>query len=105
MAAKERLSCNDIIQTIYNQTDINFYSTCPVLRDLFFIDHTFAGPFELPGVQTLGKFSAGYYAPKLSGQTIVEDRVTSISMPDLETTADGGMLFGYINNLTDISFP
>jgi hypothetical protein len=72
---------------------------------MFFIDHSFSGPFELPGVKTMGKFSSGYYGPKLPGETIVEDGVTSISMPDLENTTYGGMLFGYINNLTDISFP
>lgn len=99
--------CHDTIITIYNSTDIDFYKTCPIIEGyLFFIDHTFTGPFDLPGVESLPKLSSGYYGPKLEGDSDwVDDGVTSVSMPDLVNLTSGGMLFGYINNLTSISFP
>lgn len=59
----------------------------------------------MPGVQSISEVIAGYYGPKLPGSTSVDDGVTTVSMPDLKTITGGGMLFGYINNLTSVSFP
>lgn len=67
--------------------------------------HEFKGPFEMSDVQSIPKFSSGYFGPKFKDSTRVDDGVTSISMPDLKNTSAGGMLFGYIDNLTSISFP
>ncbi|KAK2601515.1 hypothetical protein N8I77_010962 [Diaporthe amygdali] len=105
-AADDARACDDVIVNIVNQTDIDFYMTCPAIDSvLFFVDHEFKGPFELPGVESLPKFSSGYLGPELQGMTRVEDGVTTISMPDLQNTTSGGMLFGYLNDLTSISFP
>lgn len=99
-------ACDDVEVTISNSTDIDFYKTCPVIDSvLFFIDHSFTGPFDLPGVESIPKLSSGYYGPKLEGSDSVDDGVTTVSMPDLLNLTSGGMLFGYINNLTSVSFP
>lgn len=99
-------ACDDTIVNIVNQTDIDFYKTCPTIDSaLFFIDHEFKGPFELPGVESLPSLSSGYLGPELKGYTRVEDGVTTVSMPDLQNITGGGMLFGYLNDLTNISFP
>lgn len=99
-------ACDDSIVKIVNQTDINFYKTCPSIDSvLFFIDHEFKGPFELPGVESLPSLSSGYLGPKIQGSTQVDDGVTTVSMPDLQKITGGGMLFGYLNNLTSTSFP
>ncbi|KAH8594096.1 hypothetical protein B0O99DRAFT_688124 [Bisporella sp. PMI_857] len=107
VSAQDALSCDELIVKIVNQTDVDFYSTCPKLNFMFFIDHNFTGPFEMPGTKSLGRFSSGYLLPKLKGSDRVDDGVTSVSMPDLENTTDttSGMLFGYLNKLTSISFP
>lgn len=76
-----------------------------MLQELFFIEHSFSGPFELPGVESLGSFSSGYNGPEVTGDNRTADGVTSISMPDLETTTLKGMLMGYLGDLTSISFP
>ncbi|KAG8158563.1 hypothetical protein KVR01_011685 [Diaporthe batatas] len=61
-------ACDNPRVSIVNQTDIDFYKTCPVIdSSFFFIDHEFKGPFELPGVVSLPSFSSGYYGPKLKG--------------------------------------
>jgi hypothetical protein len=89
-----------------NQTDIDFYKTCPTINGaLFFIDHQFKGPFELSGVESLPEVSSGYLGPKFSGYDRVDDGVTTVSMPDLKNVTGGGLLFGYLDNLTSISFP
>lgn len=106
VAAEDARACDDLIVTINNQTDIDFYETCPVIDGtLFFINHTFQGPFELPGVESMPELSSGYLGPKLKGSDWVDDGVTSASMPDLTNVTSGGILFGYIQNLTSISFP
>ncbi|KAF3005253.1 hypothetical protein E8E14_005259 [Neopestalotiopsis sp. 37M] len=99
--------CDDSYMiSIENSTDIDFYKTCPNLNStMFFIDHTFTGPFEMAGVESLYQMSSGYYGPKLKGSDRVDDGVTSVSMPDLVDITTGGMLFGYVDNLTSISFP
>lgn len=95
--------------TIVNQTDIDFYKNCSAIDStLFFVDHEFKGPFELPGVESLPEFSSGYLGPKLKGSDQVDDGVTTVSMPDLRNITGGGlggMLFGYLLYLTSISFP
>lgn len=104
-------ACDDTIIHIVNQTDIDFYKTCPTIDGLlFFIDHEFDGPFELPGVESLPEVSSGYLGPDLSdlpGSTSdrEDDGVTTVSMPDLKNVTSGGILFGYLNNLTEVSFP
>lgn len=104
--ADDDRACDDSIVKIVNQTDINFYETCPAIDGiLFFIDHDFNGPFELPGVESLPSLSSGYLGPELKGSTRVDDGVTTVSMPDLQNITSGGMLFGYLNDLTKISFP
>lgn len=92
--------------SIVNQTDIDFYKTCPAIDStFFFIDHEFKGAFELPGVESLPSFSSGYLGPELQGSTRVDDGVTTVSMPDLQNITGGGILFGYLNDLSSISFP
>jgi hypothetical protein len=92
---------------IVNQTDIDFYASCSDFSEdiLFFIDHNFTGPFELPKIKSVPEISSGYLGPDLSGSDRVDDGVTSVSMPDLVNVTSGGVLFGYIKNLTSISFP
>ncbi len=100
------MACDDLIVEIANQTDIDFYKTCPSIDGtLFFIDHDFKGPFDLPGVQSVPKISSGYLGPKISKDDRVDDGVTSVSMPDLRKTTAGGVLFGYLDHLTDVSLP
>ncbi|KAI1848484.1 hypothetical protein JX266_005790 [Neoarthrinium moseri] len=106
VAALETRACDDSWIEIVDQTDIDFYKTCPNIDGtLFFIDHLFKGPFELPGVKSLPEVSSGYLGPKLKGSDRVDDGVTSVSMPDLTNITSGGILFGYVNNLTSVSFP
>lgn len=99
-------TCDDHMISIVNQTDIDFYKTCPAIDGvLFFIDHEFKGSFELPSVESLPELSSGYLGPELTGSTRVDDGVTTVSMPDLQNITAGGLLFGYLNNLTSVSFP
>lgn len=99
-------TCDDSIVSIANQTDIDFYKTCTAIDSVsFFIDHEFKGPFELPGVESLPSLSSGYLGPELQGSTRVDDGVTTVSMPDLQKIDGGDILFGYLNDLTSISFP
>lgn len=91
-----------------NQTQLDFYSTCPVFESVVFIGHTFSGPFKLPGIETVGRVSAGYYGPKLRGSDREDDPVTSISFPDLRNTTMttyGGVMAAYLEYLTNVSFP
>ncbi|KAH8886501.1 hypothetical protein GQ53DRAFT_345097 [Thozetella sp. PMI_491] len=105
-AVEDARACDDLIVSIVNQTDLDFYKTCKAVDGgLFFIDHEFKGAFELPGVETISEVSSGYLLPKLKGSDRVDDGVTSVSMPDLKNITTGGLLFGYIDNLTSISFP
>lgn len=68
----EERACDNSFVTIVNQTDIDFYKTCPAINgSFFFIDHEFKGPFELPGVGSLPSLSSGYYGPKLEGSDSV----------------------------------
>lgn len=92
---------------IDSQADLDVYQTCPVITStLFFIDHAFDGVFTLPNVQSIPKLSAGYLGPSLGGATSrTDDGVSSVSMPDLKNTSSGGMLFGYLGHLTDVSLP
>ncbi|ETS86633.1 hypothetical protein PFICI_00461 [Pestalotiopsis fici W106-1] len=100
------LECDDGIVSISNSSDIDFYKTCPIIDStLFYIAHEFTGPFDLPGVESLPKISSGYLGPKLEGSDWVEDGVTTVYMPDLVNLTYAGMLFGYIENLTSVSFP
>lgn len=102
----ERACDDNTAVSIFNQTDIDFYKTCPILDTFsFFVDHTFKGPFELPGVAYLPSFSSGYYGPKIKGYDWVDDGITSASMPDLRKITTNSVLFGYLDNLTSISFP
>jgi hypothetical protein len=100
-------TCDDIIADFYNQTDIDFYSTCPVItqgEDI--IEDSFSGPFELPGVQSMGSVVGGYFGPKITGDNRTDPLVTSVSLPDLtNTTFYWGVSLGYIDALTDFSFP
>ncbi len=103
--AQDARSCNDFEIKIENQTDIDFYKTCTSINgELFFIDHTFKGPFDLPGVESLPELSSGYLGPKIPGDNSIDDGVTTVSMPDLRNIS-GGVLFGYIDNLTSVSLP
>jgi len=104
-AQQGTLSCDDFSIDIGTQAEIDFYKTCSEFPLLFFINHTFSGPFELPGVKSVGEFEVGYLGPELKGYPRVEDGVTTISMPDLENTTSNGMLFAYLNDLTSLSFP
>jgi hypothetical protein len=97
-------TCNDLVQLVLDQSDIDFYSSCPSLHGQFLIDPTFAGAFNLPGVKSLGSFEVGYYDPALRGDNHTLDGVTSVSMPDLET-ASGFMAVAYLGTVSDISFP
>ncbi|KAK0119408.1 hypothetical protein ONS95_010860 [Cadophora gregata] len=99
------LSCDDLLVTIDNSTQLSFYSSCPSLEYMVGPSHAFSGPFNLPGVENIGKFSAGYLGPKFTGSQRVDDRVTTVSMPDLVNTTSGGVLFGYLDNLTSVDFP
>jgi len=104
--AQDDQACDDTYIKIVNQADIDFYKTCPTIDGLlFFIDHEFKGSFELPGVESLPELISGYLGPKLKGSDRVDDGVTTVSMPDLKNITSGGILFGYIDNLTSISFP
>ncbi|KAH7355391.1 hypothetical protein BKA65DRAFT_549450 [Rhexocercosporidium sp. MPI-PUGE-AT-0058] len=104
-AQSTSMACDDILVNIDNTTGLGFYSNCPVLDFMVGPSHTFSGPFNLPGVISIGKFSSGYFGPKFSGSTRVEDGVTTVSMPDLLNTTAGGVLFGYVDNLTSVDFP
>lgn len=99
----EPLSCDDYFISVVTKADVEFYSKCPKLEARFGISHNYTGPFELPNIESLGKFTSGYLGPKLSFSDRVDDAVTSVSMPDLEKC--GSMLFGWLNNLTSISLP
>jgi hypothetical protein len=99
------MSCDDYFVKIDNTTQLSFYSTCPSLDAMVGPSHAFSGAFELPGVESIGKFSSGYLGPKLRGSERVDDRVTTVSMPDLLNTTSGGVLFGYLDNLTSVDFP
>ncbi|KAG4429768.1 hypothetical protein IFR05_014746 [Cadophora sp. M221] len=98
------MACDDYFVNIDNTTDLSFYSSCPILDFMVGPSHNFSGAFDLPGVQSIGKFSSGYFGPKFTGSTRVEDGVTTVSMPDLVNTTAGGVLFGYLNNLTSVDF-
>ncbi|PGH18940.1 hypothetical protein AJ80_04267 [Polytolypa hystricis UAMH7299] len=104
----EPLECDDFMISIATKADIDFYSECPELPELdafFGLHHNFTGPFEMPNVKSVTRFSAGYLGPKSKGSDRVDDGVTSISMPDLEEVNGGWMLVAYLNELTSISFP
>lgn len=91
-----------------NQTQLDFYSACPVFESVVFVGHKFSGPFELPGIVSVGRISAGYLLPKLTGSKREDDPVTSISFPDLKNTTEtwmGGIMAAYLEYLTDVSFP
>ncbi|KAL2070197.1 hypothetical protein VTL71DRAFT_13223 [Oculimacula yallundae] len=104
-AEEPLMECDDYFVTIDNSTGISFYSTCPKLEFMVGPSHKFSGPFNLSGVQSIGKFSSGYLLPKLPQSQRVDDAVTTVSMPDLLNTTSGGLFFGYLNNLTNIDFP
>ncbi|KAH7411451.1 hypothetical protein BKA64DRAFT_663466 [Cadophora sp. MPI-SDFR-AT-0126] len=105
-AQDESMSCDDYFIKIDNSTQLSFYSSCSSLVDAMVgPSHAFSGAFDLPGVESIGKFSSGYLGPKLRGSERVDDRVTTVSMPDLVNTAAGGVLFGYLDNLTSVDFP
>ncbi|OAX82210.1 hypothetical protein ACJ72_03443 [Emergomyces africanus] len=101
----EPLSCDDALISIANQTEIDFYSACPEIRHTFGVSHDFIGRFEVRNVTSiLGRFNSGYLGRKLKLSDRVDDKVTSISMPDLEEVG-GWVLIGYLNELTNVSFP
>lgn len=102
--AQDTPSCDALEILINNQSGLNFYSSCTDIEYFLFPNHTFSGPFDLPGVKTVGEFAAGYYGP-IAGFNRTADGVTSISMPDLEATTLKGLTMGYCNDLTDVSFP
>lgn len=90
---------------VSNQTDLDFLKTCTALTGyMLSIDHEYDGPFELPHVESVPQFVAGYLGPKLRADR-VEGMLTSISMPDLRNTTQGDLLFGYLKNLTELSLP
>ncbi|KAM7203345.1 hypothetical protein V8F33_002336 [Rhypophila sp. PSN 637] len=100
-------ACDNFWITIEpGRADIDFYKKCKVLDGGgFFVGHNFTGPFELPGVESLSRFSSGYLGPKLRGSERVDDGVTSVSMPDVKNITQGGFLIGYVDSVTKISFP
>lgn len=98
-------SCSELIVSVQNQTEADFFSQCPSLPFRVGFTHTYNGSFSMPGVKSIGQFSSGYLGPKLKGSTWIDDGVTSISMPDLLNATDGGLLFGYLPNLTSVDFP
>lgn len=102
---EEGLSCDDYLVKIDNTTGLSFYSTCPSIDAMVGPSHTFSGAFDLPGVESIAQFSAGYLGPKLRGSERVDDRVKTVSMPDLVNTTSRGVLFGYLDNLTSVDFP
>ncbi|KAM7211762.1 hypothetical protein V8F06_012864 [Rhypophila decipiens] len=100
-------ACDNFWITIEpGRADIDFYKNCKVINGSgFFIAKNFTGPFELPGVESIPRLSAGYLLPKLAGSDRVDDGVTSISMPDVKNITQGGFLIGYVDSVTKISFP
>lgn len=91
---------------MHNQTSIDFYKKCTnITTSLFYVDMTFKGPFVLPGVESVSKFVAGLYLPKLGDSNDDPDYTTSISMPDLKNVSAAGISIAYTDNLTSISFP
>ncbi|KFX93086.1 hypothetical protein V490_05019 [Pseudogymnoascus sp. VKM F-3557] len=102
------LACDDYIATVENQAQLDVYSTCPVYQTTIFVGHNFSGPFKLPGIETLGRISAGYLLPKIPSKGRTDDAVTSISFPDLKNNTEsyfGGIGIMYLDHLTDVSFP
>jgi len=67
------------------------------------IDHKFKGSFDLPGVESVTALSSGYYGEKRTDR--IDDGVTSISMPDLKNITSGGLMIGYVDNITSVSLP
>jgi hypothetical protein len=54
----------------------------------------------------MGSVVAGYFGPKITGDNRTDPLVTSVSLPDLtNTTFHWGVSLGYIDALTDFSFP
>ncbi|KAM7197498.1 hypothetical protein V8F20_006643 [Naviculisporaceae sp. PSN 640] len=99
-------TCDDQWISIVDKEDIDFYKTCKVIDGLgFFIGHDFTGPFEMPGVESIPRFSSGYLLPKLRGSDRVDDGVTSVSMPDVKNITQQGFLIGYVDYVTSVSFP
>ncbi|KFY17006.1 hypothetical protein V492_00950 [Pseudogymnoascus sp. VKM F-4246] len=101
-------ACDDIWLSVNNQTQLDFYSTCPVFSDVIFIGDDFTGPFKLPGIESVGRISAGYFGPKIRGSTRKDDPVTTIEFPDLKNTTMtymGGIMAAYLTHLTNVSFP
>ena len=91
--------------SIANQTILDFYKkNCPIIEGgtTFGPDHAFKGPFVLPNVVSVPSLTAGYQLPKSRDRE--DDRVTSISMPDLKKIT-GTVLLGYLDNLKSISLP
>ncbi|KAK4207938.1 hypothetical protein QBC37DRAFT_432705 [Rhypophila decipiens] len=103
----EERACDNFWITIEpGRADIDFYKNCKVIDGSgFFIAKNFTGPFELPGVESIPRFSAGYLLPKLAGLDRVDDGVTSVSMPDVKNITQAGFLIGYVDSVTKISFP
>lgn len=99
-------ACDNSIVEIANQTELDGYKKCTEFTgQMFFIDHEFQGPFDFPGVESVPELSSGYLGPKLKGSDRVDDGVTRVSMPDLTKTTAGAVLFGYLNNLTEVDLP
>lgn len=104
-------SCKDLAPQMTNQSDIEFYSSCPdsTFDYMLTINNSWSGPFEMSGVKTVGWFAIGYLGPKLNVPGHVDDRVddqvTSISMPDLSSTTGKGVLLGYCPELAEVSLP
>ncbi|KAJ2967347.1 hypothetical protein NQ176_g9700 [Zarea fungicola] len=108
LGTNDPLACDNFWITITNQTQVDFYKTCPVISSgLFYIDPKFSGPFNAPGIESTSELIAGFYGPKLGdGDDRAENFVTSISMPDLKNTTGGhGVSLGYLEHLTNVSLP
>lgn len=96
-------TCVDNFRTIANQTQLKFYSSCPNLDAFLFVGHCYPGSFELPGVKSIARITAGWNGPVISGDR-QDDPVTSISFPDLENITIS-IQASYLNHLTNLSFP
>ncbi|KAM7187511.1 hypothetical protein V8F20_010960 [Naviculisporaceae sp. PSN 640] len=71
----------------------------------FFISKNFTGAFEMPGVESIPRFSVGYLGRKLPGSDREDDKVTSVSMPDVKNISMYGFLIGYADSVVNVSFP
>ncbi|RDW66543.1 hypothetical protein BP6252_10178 [Coleophoma cylindrospora] len=96
-------NCDASSNYITTQSDINALAGCSAVSGYIGIDLTFQGKFYLAGVASIGTINAGNAGASHSTPTQGTPRITSFSMPDLETAKS--ITFSGVPYLDVLSMP